>query len=245
MNNRWKPLVVVGLAIVASLATYLGMEFLRSGLGAVEPAAVVAQGEAPIEVGVAPAGRTSFEFTGRIDQEGPTLRVYGYVTYLYDLPPGLLFTQTTNHSEATARITLSGTTTVIERTVINNIFHADAVGSITFYFDENGGASFDDLASFASGIPVGRAHARLQNVLTVTSQNTGLANGAAEMFTTDAESFNLAGVEYVIGRSGMVQRVSFAGGGVRYAAEPPIAIIAIGGAATVAGFDTFMPEVKK
>jgi hypothetical protein len=205
----------------------------------------VAQGDDAMEVGVAPIGRTAFEFTGRIDQDGAIFRMHGYVTYIYGLPPGLLFTDPITHTEATARITISGTTTLTERTVISNVFHVDSIGTLTFFFDEDEGASYDDLATFGRGVAIASTDARLQNILTVTGPNTGITNGSGELIHTEALPFALGNEEYQFGRDGMVQRVTFAGGGVRLVPEPPVAIIAVGGAGTVAGFDTFVPLAEK
>jgi hypothetical protein len=239
-----------GLLITAStfltfFAILVLITLMRLGAPATASKVDAVQATSAKEVGDAPLGRTAFEFTGRIDQDGPTFRIYGYVTYLYDLPPGLLFTQPVTHSEATARITLSGTTTLTDRSIISNVFHVDSAGTVSFYFDKDHGASFDDLDSFGRGQAIGAANVRLQNVLSVTGPNTGTANGSGEMIHTISLPFQLNGVDYKLGRPGMVQRVTFSGSGVRFVPEPPVSIIAIGGAGTVAGFDTFVPSAKK
>jgi hypothetical protein len=221
------------------------LSFLQFGPANTTVEVANAQADGPAEVGVAPVGRTALEFTGRIDQEGNILRLHGYVTHLYDLPAGLLFSQPITHSEATARITMSGTATLTERTAISNVFHVDAVGIVNFYFDEDEGASFDDLNSFGRGEMIGSTAARLQNVLTVVAPDFGITNGSGEMIHAEAVTFVLDGEEYTFGREGMVQRVAFTGSGVRFVPNPPVAMIAIGGATTVAGFDMFVPLAAK
>jgi hypothetical protein len=243
MKSPWRGTFFAAMVVVACLAVFGVIMLFR--FGSIETTATVAQAQTAAEVGVAPLGRTSFEFTGRIDQEGAIFRIYGYVTYLHDLPPGLLFTHPITHSEATARITISGTTTLTERTVISNVFHVDSAGIIRFYFDEDDGASFDDLASFGRGTLIGSANVRLNNILTVTGPNSGLANGGGSIEHVEAGTFEVGGEEYQFGRSGMIERVTFAGSGVRLVPEPPVAIIAVGGAGTVAAFDTFVPLTEK
>jgi hypothetical protein len=247
MSSSKRKVVVATLTLAAFVVLYGAFTLVPFGSLSVDPSTAIAQGDAE-EIGVAPVGRTAFEFTGRIDQEGEIFRIYGYIPYIYGLdnqPPSLLFTHPITHSEATARITLSGTTTLTERTIISNVFHVDSIGTVNFYFDEDTGASYDDLASFDRGELIGSASVRLQNILTVTGPNTGIASGSGEMIQTEALSFELDGNEYQFGRRGMVQRVTFSGGGIRMVPEPPVAIIAVGGAGTVAGFDTFVPSVEK
>jgi hypothetical protein len=245
MGASRKNILLLGLLLTAFIAVYLLSVLLRPTTNNTVAGVALAQGPDATEIGVAPPGRTALEFTSRIDQEGATFRLYGYVTHLHNLPAGLLFTHPISHSEATARILMSGTTTLVERTVLSNVFHIDSVGELTFYFDEDEGASFDDLASFGRGVPIGSATMRIQNVLTVIGPNTGITDGSGELVHTTAIPFVLDGVEYQLGRPGMIERVTFAGGGVRFVPDPPVAIIAVGGAGTVAGFDTNVPFVKK
>lgn len=245
MKRSWGWTLFAALGLLSCLVVYVLATAPQPASTATMAEAAVVPAATMTDVGAPRVGRTAFEFTARIDQQGGRFDIHGYVTYLHNLDTQLLFTDPITHSEATARITISGTTNLTSRSILSNVFNVDSVGTITFYFDEDEGASFDDLDSFARGTAIGTANAQLQNILTVTGPDTGIANGGGELLHTAATPFTLDGTEYRLGRPGLVERVNFTGGGVRFVPEPPVAIIAIGGNGMVVGFDTFVPQAEK
>src|SRR5688572_12542540 len=100
MKRSWGWTLFAALGLLSCLVVYVLATSPQP-----EPATMADAAAVPAatmtDVGVAPVGRTAFEFTARIDQHGGVFDIYGYVTYLHDLPPGLLFTQPMTHSEAT------------------------------------------------------------------------------------------------------------------------------------------------
>jgi hypothetical protein len=174
-------------------------------------------------------GDNTFEFVGRIDQEGEAFTGYGYLTYVDGLTTTLLFTTPMTPTETTARFTFSSTATMSGRSVISNLFSIDAVGELTIYFDADGGATFSDPSSFAQGDVVAEHTARFHNVITVLAPNTGLANGIGELSQTTAGEFELNGETYQFGRTGLQERMSFTGFGIRTEPLIPRAEIAVAG----------------
>lgn len=195
------------------------------------------------QVGVAPFGRNAFEYVGRIDQDGESFTSYGYLTYLDGMSPTDLYTQPLTPTETTARFTFSATATMSSRAVISNVFSLDADGELTIYFQESGGASFTDPASFAQGTPVAVNSVRFHNVLTVIGPNTGLANGIGELTQNTAGQFTLGATTYQFGQGGMQQRSSFNGFGIRSEPLIPRAAIVVAGDSMVTGYQTNLPLV--
>jgi hypothetical protein len=196
------------------------------------------------EIGVAPVGQNSMEFVGIVDQNGPQFTYYGYVTYLAGITSTLLFRDPISHTEATARITFHGTSAMTGRSIVNNLFNLNAAGTITFYYDENQGADFNNPDSFTRGTAIASATTRFHNVLVVTAPNTGIANGEAELLQTTATSFDLAGQSYQLGRSGLQHRFTYNGFGTRLEPATPRAVIVIAANGQVTGQPTFLPQVE-
>lgn len=196
------------------------------------------------EIGVAPAGQNSMEFVGIVDQEGLEFTYYGYVTYIAGITNTLLFRDPISHTEATARFTFHGASSLIGRSVVNNLFNLNAAGTITFYYDENQGADFNDPASFARGTAIASATTRFHNVLVVTAPDTGIANGEAELLQTSVTPFVVNGQSQQLGRLGLQHRFTYNGFGTRLEPVAPRAVIVIAANGQATGQSTFLPLVE-
>ncbi len=188
------------------------------------------------QIGIAPAGENALEFIGQTDQDGTNFTSYGYLTYVYDLPDTVLFSDATSHTEATARITYFATATANaggHATLANIIVH-DSTGMVTFYLSKGSGSSFKDPKSFASGAPILTASIRSQDILNVQGLNLGIATGISEFAQMTAEPFTLQGQEYQLGRVGLLERFTFVGEGTR-STPGPHGTIVLAGYAVVTG----------
>jgi hypothetical protein len=222
MNRVLRLMLITFVTIGVLVATVYTMKSLRT------PSAEAATSAATSTVVMTPLGRNTFEFVGRIDQEGTEFTGYGYLTYVDGLDTSDLFTSTTP-SEANARFTFTATASMSGRSVISNLFSIDAVGELTIYFDADGGATFADPSSFAQGDVVAEHSARFHNVITVIEPHTGLANGIGELRQTTVGEFELNGESYKFGRNGLQERMSFTGFGIRTEPSIPRAEIAVAG----------------
>ncbi len=184
------------------------------------------------EVGNATDGQNSFEFVGQVDQDGDDLTSYGYLSAIAGLDPSQLFTSTTTLDETTARFTYYGTATLYERLEFNGLFIIDAAGSIDYYYDPNGGASFTDPSSFKSGRLIASDDAKFHDVLSVTAPDTGLPKLTAVLTRTKAALFTLGGTVYRLGHVGLIQR-STASGLSKRIDPKPISTLTLGGEATI------------
>jgi hypothetical protein len=125
------------------------------------------------------------ELIGRSDQNGNAITHYGYVTHLDGVPDADLFFDPESRTQATAKLTYFGTTTLNARHVLGNIITtATAPGTLTFFLRADGGATFSDPPSFAVGNPVAAFALRYYNVLNVQGTNAlgqpvGIASATA------------------------------------------------------------------
>jgi hypothetical protein len=188
------------------------------------------------QVGIAPAEENALEFIGQIDQDGANFTSYGYLTYVYNLPDTLLFSDPTSHTEASARITYFATATATAggHAALANIIVHDSSGTVTFYLNKGSGSNFKDPKSFAAGVPILSAAIRSQDILNVQGINAGIATGISEFNQQTADSFTLQGQEYQLGRSGLIERFTFVGEGTR-PAQAPKGTIVVAGYAVVTG----------
>jgi hypothetical protein len=198
-----------------------------------------------VDVGMPQPGQNSMEFVGIVDQDGLNFTYYGYVTYLAGASNSLLFTGPFTQTEDTARFTFHGTATMTERAIISNVFNLNAAGTITFYYDESPGADFDNPASFIRGTAIATSTTRFHNVLSVIAPNTGVATGMAELTQTATEPFEVSGQTYYLGRTGMQQRFTYSGSGVRLEPTTPRAIIIIAADGQVTNLPIYMPNVHR
>lgn len=180
--------------------------------------------ESPTQVGAAPAGQTSFEFIGRIDQSIFSLTSYGYVTYMGGIPGDLLFADGTIpmfRSENEARFTFMATGAADGRSNYENIFAATTSATFNIYYSETPTQpAFDNPESFAAGTLVASFEGRLYSVLNVQEPNIGVLLVHSDTVQVLAEPFTLAGYEYQIGQIDTGARFTIFGQGFRESTDP-------------------------
>lgn len=158
----------------------------------------------------------AIEFVGRIDQVATNFTGYGYVTHLEGVDGADLTSEGGSEiSEKDARITYLFKVKLASRAVVGKVFALDVEGTVSFYLDDDPGASFSDPESFAQGEEIAKAHLRVQNSVTVYAPNQGIADASGELDFDRAESFDLGGNEVSLDDQGERQRLTLAGRGVR------------------------------
>lgn len=209
----WVGIITLGVLVLLSAATARQLQ---------------SQGNSVTEV-----GSGNYQFVGRIDQVGTQFTGYGYLYDIQGLPPNELFTDPLDPSETTAHFTYYATATLSSRAVLADavraLFALDSVGEITFYYQSTPDASFDDPESFASGTAITTAEVQLQDILTVTAPNRGLANGSGEFKVVTAAQFEFGGDAVRFGRPGKTYRVSTFGDAVRTDASIPESSVLLAG----------------
>ncbi|MFW6069459.1 MAG: hypothetical protein ACOC9X_00320 [bacterium] len=204
------------------------------------------------EEAVTELGSGSYQFAGRIDQDGFDFDAYGYVYDIEGVAPAELFSDSNpiDTSETTAHFTYRASAELTSRAVITDaqrsIFTLNSVGEIVYYYQETPEASFGDPDSFAQGTPVMTATIRLQDILTVTGPDRGLAVGNGEISVLSAEPFTFDGETVRFGRPGKSYQISTQGDAVRTDAEIPQSSVLLAGDATgVTWWQNFLPTITE
>ncbi|HSM54952.1 MAG TPA: hypothetical protein VK879_02255 [Candidatus Sulfomarinibacteraceae bacterium] len=193
----------------------------------------------------------SYQFAGRIDQDGFDFAAYGYIYDIEGVAPAELFSDSNPlfTSETTAHFTYYASAELTSRAVMTDtdraIFALDSVGEIVYYYQESPSASFDDPQSFAQGTPVMTATIRLQDILTVTGPDRGLAVGNGKLSVLSAEPFTFGGETVRFGRPGKSYQISTQGDAVRTDAQiPQSSVLLAGDAISVTWWQNFLPIVE-
>jgi hypothetical protein len=173
-------------------------------------------------VGTATQGVSAVEYIGMIEQAGPAFSAVGYLTYVRGLDPADLFTDATAPDASTARFTFSASANLVSRAQVGTVTQLGAVGTLTIYFNEAGGANFNDPNSFSSGLEIAVFDARFHNVLSVIAPNQGVASGTADLVQQTSPWFVLNDKQLQFGRPQLVQRLTLSGGATRSQVDPPV-----------------------
>jgi hypothetical protein len=175
-------------------------------------------------VGTAAQGVSAVEYIGVIQQTGPEFTTVGYLTYVNGLNPADLYTDPNAPGASTARFTFSGSAILESRAQVGAVTQLSAVGPLTIYFNESGGATFDDPSSFASGIEIATFDTRISNILVVIAPNQGVSSATSDAKQQTARRFMLNGKRLQFGHPQLIQRVTLFGGATRSQAIPPVSI---------------------
>ncbi len=205
--------------------------FIRTGsvgstamaLGAsIQPAEAQIQGKGSED-------QSSFEFLGRINQEGPNLTHFGYLTHIFGLDDASLFSNPNARSEATARFTFFAKTTQDSRFELGNLIKTSAPGELTLYLNENPHGDFNNPGTFAGGNAIVSYSTRLHNVLNVQAPNQGVTNAVVDLEQLRNGSVTLNGHRYQWGHNGLRARLSATGQATRTQVDPLRAFFLVGG----------------
>jgi hypothetical protein len=204
---------------------------------------------APAQAGTPIAGGIALEYVGRIDQTGTNFASYGYISYVNGLDGTVLFTDPANPSAATARMTYYGTGQLTARSIItsptSSVFILDTTGPITFHFNTNGGANFNNPASFQAGPVIATYTSRNQNIANVQSPNQAIGTNFGDVTQTAATAFSYGGSSYTLGRVGLQLRSFFTGEGTRTSPAAPDSFFVGGGNLSPVGYPTQLPIVTR
>lgn len=225
---------IAALAVIVLLLVFTGQE-------------LYSQGESVSEI-----GSGSYQFVGRIDQEGINFTAYGYVYDIEGVAPEELFSDSdaVNASESTAHFTYYATAELTSRAVITDtnraIFPLNSVGEITYYYQDSPSASFSDPQSFIQGTAVTTATIRMQDVLTVQAPNRGLAIGTGELSVSSTEPFTFGEDLVRFARPGKSYRISTMGDAIRTdPVTPESSVLLAGDAASAPFWQNFLPVIDE
>jgi len=201
-----------------------------AGAGAMAPAV---QAQAVRRLGVPGSGRAAAEVVGRLVQDGLAVTGHGFLTRLSGVTDSAMF-RGSDRTAAGARFTFTAATEVRDRFISGALFSATLLGTISFFFDEQGG-DFENPATFADGRRIASFDARIQNVLTVIGPDQALTTLRAELTQRTAPRFSLDGRRTRYGRRGLRSGLWATGPGTRTDVAAPRAVFEVGGRVDVPG----------
>ncbi|MGH2557857.1 MAG: cupredoxin domain-containing protein, partial [Thermomicrobiales bacterium] len=175
--------------------------------------APVATGE-PTVVGVSVDGGAAIWIMGKIEQRGGDFSLFGYLNHVEGMETAALFTDPdpANWNESTARFTVFGSATMLNRFVLaERIFAVSAEGTLQFFFNENAGASFATPESFFSGDEIAEADLAFRSTISVYAAQEGIADGSGDFTLTSAAPFTVDGSTFQLGQSGQRHQISLTG----------------------------------
>jgi hypothetical protein len=206
-----------------------------AALGATPAAAADPTATAAAQVGHARLGETATRLVGVIDQKGNKFVAYGFYTLIAGLSQADLFSaQTDPVSESKAFFTFHGTASLVQRTVVGDVFTLAVAGSLTHYYQRSPASSFANPDSFASGTKIGTSKFALQDVLIQLSVTSGLATLEGPVTQVSSRPFRVGGRTIQFGRAGLKTQLTANGLGAARSLAPPAVRLSLAGTQVVA-----------
>lgn len=199
-------------------------------------------------VGSGRTDRHSVGFLGQINQEGPTLTVFGYLTRvqglstsaLYTVPPAVNSTNPRASDPSPARFTFFGQARIDSMSRRTEVLAATARGSVQIFAQPGGGANFNDPKSFSDGRVIASYRGQFLNDLLVDGENRGSFVMTGDLTQSRAPGFTFGGRRLRFGGKGLPWTLNAAGRGVRTEPTIPRATISVSGDLGV--IDAEVPE---
>ena len=211
----------------------LALVFGAAGWFTADAALVAARQEgapAPVEVGAGPVREQAFALVGRTVYEDDSARVFGYLTDVIGLDPALLFTAAPPSAQ-TAHLTYAGDIP-LSRSNRGDVTLFAGEGTVTIFFDQDGGAGWDDPGSFAAGEPVAELSLRLRDALQRQAPAVGVVVGDEQFRQESAGEFVIGGETYRFGQSGIEGRLRTVGAVIGAEGSPAL-VVGLAGAGSV------------
>lgn len=216
------------------LASAGGAAIVGAALGSAPGAAADPTGTAAA-LGSARVGETATRLVGVIDQKGNNFVAYGFYTLIAGLKPAELFSaQTDPVSESNAFFTFHGTASLVQRTVVGDVFTLAVAGSLAHYYQRSPASSFANPDSFASGVKIGKSEFALQDVLIQLSSSSGLATLEGQVTQVGAQPFRVGGRTHKFGHAGLKTQLTASGLGAAASLTPPVVRLSLSGTQVVA-----------
>lgn len=152
-------------------------------------------------VGSGPTDRRSIGLLMAVRQIGPSLVGFGYLTrvrglgnaQLFTAPPAVKSTDARASDPSPARFTFYSEAKIESLAQLDEAISSNGSGRVRIYYQANGGARFDDSATFARGLLIATLTGNFQNDLTLTEPNTAVVNMTADLTQTGARRFAAGG----------------------------------------------------
>ncbi len=169
------------------------------------------------------SGSSAWELIGQTEQDGQDVEHFGYLTHISGLLDELLFFDPDDRTEATARFTFFGSSTITARHEHGDIIVTAAPGEMRIYFKETLLPSdFSDKGSFRNGTLIALFSVSYHSVLNVEhdDEDIGSTAATAELTQSEANQFGLNGKNLKLGQKNLHGRLSISGEGNKTSDSP-------------------------
>jgi hypothetical protein len=199
-------------------------------------------------VGSGRTDRHSVGFLGQINQEGPILTVFGYLTRvqgistsaLYTVPPAVNSNDPRAADPNPARFTFLGRAKIDSMSRRTEVLASTATGRVQIFAQPGGGANFNNPNSFADGQVIASYRGTFLNDLLVDGANQGSFVMTGDLTQSRAPCFRFGGRRLRFGAKGLPWNLNAAGRGIRTEPTIPRATISVSGDLGV--IDAEVPE---
>jgi hypothetical protein len=195
------------------------------GLPLAVPAA--AQEAAPLEVASGPLSERTMGLVGRTVQTPEQLQLFGYINQASGLTLQDLFADDTDQVGA-ARMTFSADVALQPATNRADTTSYAGEGTLRVYLAADGGASWDNPATFSAGDLLAEYDLTLRETLQRQAPQVGVLVGDGVLSQATANSFTLDETTYRFGAEGLGQRLRYTGALTPESAAPTLSAVVTG-----------------
>jgi hypothetical protein len=179
-------------------------------LSLILPDAARAQ-DAPLVVASGPLSERTMVLVGRTVQSPEQLQFFGYVNGASGLPAEALYTEDTD-VVGNARFTFLAEVDLEPATNRADTTSFAGEGTLRVYLAADGGADWEDPASFSAGELLAEYDLALRETLQRQAVQVGVLVGDGSLTQTTANTFTLDETTYRFGVEGLGQRLRYTGG---------------------------------
>lgn len=195
------------------------------------------------EVGSGPLSEPTMRLSGRNQYAQDAVQMYGYLTYLVGTEPGAIFADAVP-AVGTARFTYAGDITIASSEDRADTSLLTGTGTLRIYLNPDGGASWEQPASFATGEVVAEYSIELRQTLQRQAPGVGVLVVDAQLLQETAAEFMLVDAPHRFGAEGIGQRLRLVGAQLP-AATPQSWSAAVTGTAFVTRRDSIIVQMDQ
>jgi hypothetical protein len=189
----------------------------------------------PFQIAAPFPNETAFEMVGRSEHLESAFTSYGYLFSIAGMDQSMIFSEPGSTGAASARFTYFARLNGPEESPSGSVPVMNADGTLTIYFSENGGSNLDSAETFYRGSPIATFEVRLQEVLQVGQQESGVIVGDGTLRQVIETPFSLDGDQYRFGHAGLEERFLYTGTTMEQVPNPVSFTASVAGHVTVTG----------
>jgi hypothetical protein len=174
----------------------------------------------PFQIAAPFPNETAFRIVGRNEHLESTIESYGFLFRVAGADQSMISSDPGSSSASAARFTYFAQLSRANESTNTGVSVTNADGTLTIYFSEDGGSDLDVAETFYQGDPVATFNIRLQEVLTVDQQDSGVVIGEGTLTQIRDGVFSYDAEDYRFGRTDLEARFLYTGTSAEQIADP-------------------------